>query len=118
MKKTPLFLTNEKDAKDAYCRIIAQTANAVVASIADDSAYSGPTPQQLKELIKVDDILPKNGLGFQNVMECLSKQILPNFLRTSSTNYMAHLHCPATIESIAAELILSTFNQSMDSWNQ
>ena len=118
MKKTPLFLTNEKDAKDAYCRIIAQTANAVVASIADDSAYSGPTPQQLKELIKVDDILPKNGLGFQNVMECLSKQILPNFLRTSSTNYMAHLHCPATIESIAAELILSTFNQSMDSWDQ
>lgn len=31
---------------------------------------------------------------------------------------MAHLHSPALLESIASELIIATFNQSMDSWDQ
>lgn len=118
MDKLPLFLTDQQEAKEAYRRIIAQTADAVAASFSDSTAYSGPTPQELKELIKVDAILPQKGLGWQAVLEQLNKQILPNFLRTPSTDYMAHLHSPATIESIASELILSTFNQSMDSWDQ
>lgn len=118
MEKLPLFLTNEQSSKEAYRRIIMQTVDAVTASFKDSTAYSGPIPQELKELIKVDDILPEYGLGWQNVFERLNRQILPNFLRTSSTDYMAHLHSPATIENIASELILSTFNQSMDSWDQ
>ena len=31
---------------------------------------------------------------------------------------MPHLHSPATLESIASELIIASFNQSMDSWDQ
>ena len=118
MEKLPLFLTDKPESKEAYRRIIEQTADAVAASFSDSTAYSGPTPQELKELIKVDAILPEKGLGWQSVLERLKMQILPNFLRTPSTDYMAHLHSPATIESIASELVLSTFNQSMDSWDQ
>lgn len=118
MEQLPLFLTDKPESKEAYRRIIAETADAVAASFEDSTAYSGPTPQELKELIKIKDILPESGLGWQAVLERLKKQILPNFLRTPSTDYMAHLHSPATIESIASELVLSTFNQSMDSWDQ
>lgn len=81
-------------------------------------AYSGPTPEDLKQIIQAETLLPTEGYGFDAVLNNTVKKILPNFVRPSSTGYMAHLHSPAVIESIAAELILSTFNQSMDSWDQ
>ena len=113
-----IFLTYEEDSKENFRRIIAETAEAVTDAFTDGRAYAGPTPDELKKIIKVDNILPENGLGWEKVLSLLKQKILPNFLRTPSTDYMAHLHSAALIESIASELILSTFNQSMDSWDQ
>ena len=113
-----IFLTYEEDSKENFRRIITETAEAVTEAFTDGRAYAGPTPDELKKIIKVDDILPENGLGWEKVLSLLKQKILPNFLRTPSTDYMAHLHSAALIESIASELILSTFNQSMDSWDQ
>lgn len=113
-----IFLTHDASSKEAYLSMIDAAASAVAEAFTDDKAYSGPTPDELKKLIHVDDMLPDTGLGWDQVLQRVKKQILPNFLRTPSTDYMAHLHSPALLESIASELILSTFNQSMDSWDQ
>lgn len=32
--------------------------------------------------------------------------------------YLAHLHCPPTVPSLAAEILVSAFNQSLDSFDQ
>lgn len=32
--------------------------------------------------------------------------------------YLAHLHCPPTVSSLAAEILISAFNQSLDSFDQ
>jgi L-2,4-diaminobutyrate decarboxylase len=113
-----LFLTSSKPSKDAYQTMIESTVKAILDSMQDGKAYSGMTPQQLQQNIKNQALLPEQGLGFEAVLDSVSASILPNFLKTSSTDYMAHLHSPALLESIASELILSTFNQSMDSWDQ
>ncbi len=112
------FLTSEQNNKDAYKSMIAETVDAILASFSDDHAYAGKSPEQLKALIARDTLLPPQGLGFAQVLKEVKRTILPNFLRTSSTDYLAHLHSPALLESICSELILSTFNQSMDSWDQ
>lgn len=113
-----LFLTEDKKSKKLFSKIIKDTTKAITNSIDSSKAYSGLTPEELKEVIKVDNILPLEGEGFDKVLEKVSKKVLPNFLRTSSIDYMAHLHSPPFMESITSELILSTFNQSMDSWDQ
>lgn len=113
-----LFLTNSEETKTEYKQIMNQTVQAVADSFNAFTAYSGPTPQELQALIKSETILPEQGLGWQKVLEMTKEKILPNLLRTSSTDYMPHLHSPATLESIASEIIISTFNQSMDSWDQ
>lgn len=56
--------------------------------------------------------------GWGRVLELTKQKILPNMLRTPSTDYMPHLHGPAVLESLASELIISAYNQSMDSWDQ
>lgn len=112
------FLTNEQQTKDAYRRVIEESVETILASLTDGGAYAGRSPNELKELIERPTLLPSQGLGFAQVLEEVKRTILPNFLRTSSTDYLAHLHSPPLLESIASELIIATFNQSMDSWDQ
>lgn len=118
MSKNNLLLTNKPADKQAFRDIVIRTVDAILDSIGDTKAYAGLSPYDLKHAIHQEYILPESGIGFDNVLADLQRQILPNFLRTSSTDYMAHLHSPALIESIAAELIIAAFNQSMDSWDQ
>lgn len=116
--KLPYFLGSDTEAKEAYRTIIDQTVDAITSSVTDTGAYKGSGVDELQSLMERTTILPQEGTGWNAVLEEVKKTILPNFLRTWSTNYMAHLHSPALLESIASELILSTFNQSMDSWDQ
>lgn len=116
--KLPYFLGADTKAKEAYRTIIDQTVEAITSSVTDTGAYKGAGVAELQSLMGQTTILPQAGTGWDAVLEEVKKTILPNFLRTWSTNYMAHLHSPALLESIASELILSTFNQSMDSWDQ
>lgn len=113
-----LFLTCEKSNKKKYKKIIKQTASAIADAFVNESAYSGPTPEELKKIVAQDSILPEHGLGFGKVFEITKEKVLPNLLRTPSTEYMPHLHGPSLLETISSELIISTFNQSMDSWDQ
>ena len=112
------FLTqNDKDKKQ-FVDLISKVSSSIAKTFIDDKAYGGPTPDELKRIIHQTTILPEHGLGFDEVFKMTEEKILPNLLRTSSTDYMAHLHGPSLIETIASELIISTFNQSMDSWDQ
>ena len=112
------FLTNIQSDKDEYKKIIGEVTSSIADTFADESAYAGPTPEELKKIIHQDSILPEKGIGWEKTLGLTKEKILPNLLRTSSTDYMAHLHGPSLVETIAAESIISTFNQSMDSWDQ
>ena len=113
-----LFLTCEDKNKDLYNKIINETSKAISDAFIDEHAYSGPTPDELKNIVKQESILPEHGLGWEKVFELTKEKVLPNLLRTPSTDYMPHLHGPSLLETLSSELIISTFNQSMDSWDQ
>lgn len=117
MNKNKIFITSDKSSLDAFSEIIQKTSNAICQTFVNDKAYTGPEPFELKKVCKAD-FFPKTGLGFDSALEKVKEIVLPNFVRTSSTDYMAHLHSATLLETIAAELIISTFNQSMDSWDQ
>lgn len=116
--KNNLFLTSADSDKKAYVAMMEATINAIAASMVDEQAYAGMPPYELRDAVRTDELLPAKGCGFDAVLEEVKAKILPNLVRPASTNYMAHLHSAALVESIAAELIISTFNQSMDSWDQ
>lgn len=113
-----LFLTSDKKSKKAFDKIVKKSSKAIQDSLKSSAAYSGLTPEELKKVIFTENILPESGHGFDETLEEVKKKILPNFLNVTSTDYMAHLHSPPLMESISSELILSAFNQSMDSWDQ
>ena len=111
-------LSARDEDKAAYRAAIISTAEAILDSITSDEAFSGINPYELRERIEKLSLLPEHGDGWEVVLQSVKKEILPHMLRTWSPLYMPHLHSPALIEAIAAELIISTFNSSMDSWDQ
>lgn len=114
----PLILGPSEYEKASYNSVMTKTMQAIMDSFHDGKAYVGSTPDQLKGMIHTHTMLPEHGMGFEATLEKMKQEILPNLLRTWSTDYMPHLHSPALLESIAAELVIATFNQSMDSWDQ
>lgn len=114
----PVLLSESKEIQDRFSEMIAETLSSVFRSYSDDSAFSGIDPYELRDKVGELGFLPENGRGFEQVLKDTEKIILPHMLRTWSTKYMPHLHSPVLTETICSELIISCFNDSMDSWDQ
>ena len=118
MSQNNLFLTSEQSDKQAFVSMMESTVHAIADAMDHSQAYAGLGPYELRAAVHSDELLPAEGRSFEAVLEEIKAKVLPNLVRPMSTSYMAHLHCSALLETVAAELILSTFNQSMDSWDQ
>ena len=114
----PVLLSESKEIQDRFSEMIAETLSSIFRSYSDDSAFSGIDPYELRDKVGALGFLPENGRGFEQVLKDTEKVILPHMLRTWSTKYMPHLHSPVLTETICSELIISCFNDSMDSWDQ
>lgn len=112
------MFSESKQDQSEYAFMLSKTMCAAANAVTSAAAYEGPSPQELAARIGTYDILPDEGIGLEKTLSRVEDVILPNMLRPFSVQYAAHLHSPALLESISAELLLSTFNQSMDSWDQ
>lgn len=113
-----IFLTSGAEEKAAYIRMMDAAIHAAAEAMTDPQAYAGMPPYELRKALHLDELLPAKGCSYEEILSEVKVKILPNLVRPMSTNYMAHLHGSALLESIAAEIFIATFNQSMDSWDQ
>ena len=115
--KDAILLSEETESQIEYKRMVEATTEAILRGMQGEKAYGGLTPDQLKARIH-HTMLPEHGKGYTQVLREMEQEIIPGFVHVSSTNYMAHLHSPGLLESLAAEQMIAAFNQSMDSWDQ
>jgi L-2,4-diaminobutyrate decarboxylase len=108
------FLTTTEDSKDAYRQLIAQAVQVVNESWRDHP-YSGRTPAALAEFLD-SDFLPA-APGPERIAD-LWRTIVNDSIAVSHPHTAAHLHCPPLLASLAAEVVISALNQSMDSFDQ
>ena len=118
MQQNKLFLSPDAADKNAYVKMMTAMTQAIADSFDHGDAYAGMPPYELRAALHTEELLPENGCSFEEMLQVVSEKVLPNLVRPMSTGYMAHLHCPALLETIAAELVIATYNQSMDSWDQ
>ena len=111
------FLT--ESGADHYIESVTAAARLVVAALCGASrpglvAGSSSLRQQIRKL----QLATSDGVGLHAVLGEVAELVLPNSTVVSNPGYAAHLHCPPTISSLAAETVLSALNQSMDSYDQ
>ena len=109
------FLTSTEDSKDAYRRLLTEAAEVVGASFLD-RPYCGQGPNILAEAIP-NDFLPKSENSWEKIAATL-RTVVANSIAVSNPRTVAHLHCPPLLASLAAEVVITALNQSMDSFDQ
>ena len=109
------FLTSAEGSKDAYRQLVAQ-ATQIVCSALPDRPYVGRDAAALGHLLG-NDFLPASGCSFEQVTATL-RTVISNSVIVGHPNTAAHLHCPPLLAALAAEVVISALNQSMDSFDQ
>ncbi|SDH83796.1 L-2,4-diaminobutyrate decarboxylase [Alteribacillus persepolensis] len=80
--------------------------------------YIGLTPEQMHSRLKHLELSSVNGQVWEQVLQDIKKYAVDPAVNVYHPKCMAHLQCPAVLPSVAADLIISALNQSMDSWDQ
>jgi L-2,4-diaminobutyrate decarboxylase len=113
------FLGNTLESLTTYSAAITAAMNSLTRYFASQhQPYSGVSPADLALGLKELDICPETGEKIQNVLRHVGEVILQNSINVSHPTCIAHLHCPPLIPALAAEVLISGTNQSMDSWDQ
>jgi L-2,4-diaminobutyrate decarboxylase len=107
------FLT--KQGQEPYRKAIAEAQEAVLRAW-PHQAYSGLAPMNLANLL-TGDVLPRSAQASTLVWEQI-EQIVSHSISVIDPAAIAHLQCPPLIASLAAEVVVSALNASMDSFDQ
>jgi len=113
----PMFEQEFLTAKSAAAyRDSLSRAVEVLRNVLPDQPSSGKIPAELAALF-AGDVLPEHGSSLDDVLR-RARAIITHSVSVTNPRTIAHLHCPPLIASLAAEVILSALNQSMDSFDQ
>jgi L-2,4-diaminobutyrate decarboxylase len=115
----PLFLGPQPASQDAYASAIACAQAQVLRHFAPlPQCYRGTPPQALHERFASVDPCPDEGQALDQVLDWVGREVLADSIAVSHPMTMAHLHCAPLLPALAAEVLISASNASMDSWDQ
>jgi L-2,4-diaminobutyrate decarboxylase len=109
------FLTSGQQNKDRYQQLISQAAQIVCTSL-PAGPYNGKNGTELAALVS-PDFLSDAAASPEHIAEIL-RVVVSNSVWVNHANTAAHLHCPPLLAALAAEVVISALNQSMDSFDQ
>ena len=109
------FLGSGQQNKDRYQRLIPRAAQIVCSSL-PAGPYNGKNATELAALVS-PDFLPEAASPPEQIADIV-RVVVSNSVSVSHANTAAHLHCPPLLAALAAEVVISALNQSMDSFDQ
>jgi L-2,4-diaminobutyrate decarboxylase len=109
------FLTSTEQSREAYRKLIAEAAEIVCQSL-PKQPYRGKSPQALANYLPTSFFQPREA-GWEHLAKTL-RMVVSGSISVSNPYTAAHLHCPPLLSALAAEVIITALNQSMDSFDQ
>lgn len=109
------FLTNSEASQRAYRESMARAVDVLCRAL-PTQPYSGRNAEALGDLL-AGEIFPQSAVSSVEIWERMAA-IISESVHLTHANTAAHLHCAPVIPALAAEVILSALNQSMDSFDQ
>ena len=109
------FFGVHPDGIEAFRQAVKATARMLTSALPDQPC-SGAAPAALNELLRTE-ICPPTGRPLSHALERV-RAIVGHSVALWHPNVVAHLHCPVAIPALAAEMVVSALNQSMNSFDQ
>lgn len=106
------------DNQEEYLEAVGKVSMAVKRFLDNNKKpFSGVTPAQLRPLFaKVD--LEKPLADYDLLLDEVEELYTSHAVAFHHPEYIAHLNCPLVIPAIAAEVMISSINSSLDTWDQ
>lgn len=101
-----------------YREALDRAVEAVVDAADRERPFSGRSPDALDALLDDGPVLPEEGVGLDAALDEVAERVLPHTVNVADERTAAHLHCPPMVPGLAAEVLLSATNQSLDSFDQ
>ena len=102
----------------AYREAMERATGAILDRFATrENPYSGRSPDALGDRFE-EPVVPEDGIGLDAAIDEVAENVLPHSVGTSNPRCAAHLQCPPAIPGLAAEVLLTATNQSLDSFDQ
>ncbi|WP_326983586.1 aspartate aminotransferase family protein [Chryseobacterium sp. MYb264] len=101
-----------------YLNVMQKAKETVVAFLEENNKpFSGITPETLRKQFENIDLndAPKN---YADVFEEVRTLYTQHAVAFHHPKYVAHLNCPVVIPAVAAEMLISSINSSLDTWDQ
>ena len=108
------FLTSAAESRAAYRKYLGKVVELLCKP--PRRCYSGRNAQALSTLFR-RKVLPETGSRWTEVRAGVAR-VLSESVCVNHPYTVAHLHCPPLIAALAAEVVISALNQSMDSFDQ
>jgi L-2,4-diaminobutyrate decarboxylase len=106
------------DGSLTYRLLMAEAINIAGRWLEASPLFNGTRPEALRDQLSGLDFFPEYGVGDRQVLLEAKQYFLEPALQVHHPLCIAHLHCPTTIASQLAEVLINVSNQSLDSWDQ
>jgi L-2,4-diaminobutyrate decarboxylase len=109
------FFTAAPESVAAWRRLIEATVTAIERDL-PRQPYAGESVAEILSLFG-GGFLPPRGYSLDDVLAKMG-EIVRRSVAVWHPRTVAHLHCPVLLPALAAEMVISALNQSMDSFDQ
>ncbi|PCK22092.1 aspartate aminotransferase family protein [Bacillus pumilus] len=114
-----LFINQSQLGRESFQAALHTSIDTLLAEWQKDKGpYSGILPGKLAASVESLFQFQPFGEPIESVFQDIKEHLLPHLVDVSNPKCLAHLHCPPLIPALAAEVLVSSFNQSMDSFDQ
>jgi L-2,4-diaminobutyrate decarboxylase len=114
-----LFLNQDEGCRRAYAEAVRAAAAHVQSAWQQfQGATSGSCYEKIERQLGMIDVCPSTGVGLEAALQEVRDLVLPSISAVGHPEYAAHLHSVPIVPALAAEVIISATNQSLDSFDQ
>ncbi|WP_347901063.1 aspartate aminotransferase family protein [Pseudomonas purpurea] len=101
-----------------YRRLMGQAVDIASRWLETGTLFDGTQPAAQRKALSDLDVFPPQGVGDEQALADAASCFLDHALQVHHPLCIAHLHCPTTLASQLAEVLINVANQSLDSWDQ
>lgn len=108
----------DAQSKHIYKEYLQKAIQYVSSFLDNDNFYSGESPSNLRAKSDLIIANPDKTLSIDETLDQIKELYLDHTITFHHSNYVAHLNCPVLLPAIVGDLIASSVNTAVETWDQ
>ncbi len=108
----------DSESKYNYEEYIQKTTRYIINFLSNEKFYSGESPSNLRSKTSLLTANPNVSLSIDDTLKELKELYLDHTISFHHPNYVAHLNCPVLLPALVGDMIASSVNTAIETWDQ